>query len=373
MTRDPIQPLADIGRRVLQTVQYLAKPPFPDQPLESYETRLRDPVVALSGICGEFLERLAVAPAAAEPEILPDEPGSRFVPAPNQGSSFPTFSHAGVARIPTDGSDEATDSRRENQAMEWSGTSGPGLDFTSPFEESRRSIEVPAPLPGEPGSRDPREAATSREPARSAPIRTESSAATLRPAIDGYDLPARQTARYTPRSRDMKLPAESFPTENPSTDERRVGAEGELSPEERSSYTRPPVRHEEPEARQTELPSDARASGLPVRAENGSARGIGESEAPLQGSRLTGSTERLAAILRSHVAQPEPVTGAGETEGQNEKDVFSSGQGDDERDTSSIDVQPVRTDGPAGVEEIMERLADELETEFVRTYGSSGG
>jgi hypothetical protein len=171
----------------------------------------------------------------------------------------------------------------------------------------------------------------------------------------------------------MKLPAESFPTENPSTDERRVGAEGELSPEERSSYMRPPVRHEESEARQTELPSDVRASGLPVRAENGSARGTGESEAPLQGSRLTGSTERLAAILRSHVAQPEPVTGAGETEGQNEKDVFSSGQEDDERDTSRIDVQPVRTDGPAGVEEIMERLADELETEFVRTYGSSGG
>jgi hypothetical protein len=29
--------------------------------------------------------------------------------------------------------------------------------------------------------------------------------------------------------------------------------------------------------------------------------------------------------------------------------------------------------GRSGIEEIMERLADELETEFVRTYGRSGG
>jgi hypothetical protein len=367
MTRDPIQPLADIGRRVLQTVQYLAKPQVQDQPLESYKDQVQDPLVTLSNICNELLDQIAAAPAAAEPENLPSEPGSRFVPAPNQGSDFPTFSHAGVARIPTDGSDEATDSRRENQAMEWSGTVGAGLDFTSPFEEVRRSIDSPAPLPGEPRSRDPREAATSREHGRSAP-QTENPAAPLRPAIDGYDPPARQAARYTPRSRDMKLPAESFPT-----DERRVGEEGELSPEERSSDTRPPVRHEGSEASLSDLPSDARASDLPVRAENGSARGTGEAEAPLQGSRLTGSTERLAAILRSHVAQPESVTRVDVTESKEGEDVFSRRQGDDERDTSRIDVQPVRTDGPASVEEIMERLADELETEFVRTYGSSGG
>ena len=94
-------------------------------------------------------------------------------------------------------------------------------------------------------------------------------------------------------------------------------------------------------------------------------------EVPFQpdGSRLTGSTERLAAMLRAHVAQPEPVAGtAGE-------EVSSSWWGDNERDTAGTLDEParMRQDSPAGIEEIMERLADELETEFVRTYGSSGG
>jgi hypothetical protein len=90
---------------------------------------------------------------------------------------------------------------------------------------------------------------------------------------------------------------------------------------------------------------------------------------PPDGSRLTGSTERLAAMLRAHVAQPEPVAGtAGE-------EVPSSRLGDDERGAAGTVDEPARTrpDSRTGIEEIMERLADELETEFVRTYGSSGG
>ena len=372
MTRDPIQPLADMGRRVLQTVRYLAMPPVPDQPLESYEGQLRDPVVILSGICDELLERLATAPVAAEPENLPNKPASRLVPAPNQDSDFPTFSHAGAARIPTDGGDEAADSRRENQTMDRPGPAGPGLDFASPFEEVRRSVDVPAPFPDGPGSRDARETAASREPAEPAP-QAEGTAPPLRPAIDGYDLSARQTVIHTSRSRDMKHPVERFPAKQPPAGGHQIGPEGEPSPEERGSETRPPARLEWPEARQTELPSDARASGEPVRAENGSTRGAGDSEIPLHGSRLTGSTERLAAMLRSHVAQPEPVIRTAERENQEGENVISSPQGDDERGASRIMDQPARTAGLAGVEEIMERLADELETEFVRTYGSSGG
>ncbi|HEX6711473.1 MAG TPA: hypothetical protein VF068_14170 [Rubrobacter sp.] len=373
MTRDPIQPLADMGRRVLQTVRYLATPPVPYQPLESYEGQLRDPLVALSGICNELLEQLAAAPVEAEPESLPNEQGSRFVPAQNQGFAFPTFSRAGAARIPADRRDRATYSRMENQAMEWPGAAGAGLDFTSPFEALRRTIDGPAPFPDEPGSRDPREAAASREPSGSAPQTESPAPPPLRPAIDGYDLSVRQTTNRTPRSHDMKHPAEPFPTEQPITDEHHTGSEGDLFPEQRSSETRPPARLEWPEARQAEFPSDARAAELPVRAENGPARGAGEAEVPLHGSRLTGSTERLAAMLRSHVAQPEPVTRAADRESQEGEDVFSSRQEDDERDASRINVQPARAAGQTGVEEIMERLADELETEFVRTYGSSGG
>jgi hypothetical protein len=93
---------------------------------------------------------------------------------------------------------------------------------------------------------------------------------------------------------------------------------------------------------------------------------------PPDGSRLTGSTERLAAMLRAHVAQPEPVAGTAVTAGE---EVSSSRQGDDERGAAGTVDEPARTrpDSRTGIEEIMERLADELETEFVRTYGSSGG
>jgi hypothetical protein len=344
MTQDPIQPLADIGRRVLQTVRYLAMPPVPDQPLESYESQLRDPVGALSGICNELLEQLAAPPVPKEPENLPNEQGSRFLPAPNPGSAYPTFSRAGAAGIPADGRGGTADSLRENQATERPDTTS--LDGTSPFEESRRSIDDPAPSQDEPGA---------------AATQTDSPAAQpLKPATDGSDLSptARQTARRAPRSRNMQHPVGSEP-----------------SPEESSSETRPPERQEWPEIRQTELPSDARASDVPARTKNGAVREVGGSDVPLHDSRLTGSTERLAAMLRSHVAQPEPVTRASEKESQEGENVFSSRQGDDESDASNIMVQPARPRlaRRVGIEEIMERLADELETEFVRTYGSSGG
>jgi hypothetical protein len=368
MTQDPIQPLADIGRRVLQTVRRLARPPVPDQPLESYEGLLRDPVVTMSGICNELLERLAAAPVAAEPQNLPNEPGSRFIPAPNQGSAFPTFSRAGVAatRILADRHDEAADSRRENQATERPDTPGPDLDGTSPFEESRRSIDDPVPSPDEPGTRDPRETAA-REPEGAAPQTDSPAAPPLRPAIDGSDRypAARQTARRARRSRNMQHPVERF-----LTGEQPVGSVGEPSPEEHSSETQPPARQEWSETRQTGLPSDARASDVP-------ARGTGESDIsfPLHGSRLTGSTERLAAMLRAHVAQPVPVTRTADKESQEGKDVFSSREGHDERGAAGIVDEPAQTCpvGRSGIEEIMERLADELETEFVRTYGRSGG
>jgi hypothetical protein len=71
-------------------------------------------------------------------------------------------------------------------------------------------------------------------------------------------------------------------------------------------------------------------------------------------------------MLRSHVAEP--------VEGQGDGDLFPGPQGEDERGASHFMgrawTQPA---GLAGVEEIMERIADELESEFVRTYGRSGG
>jgi hypothetical protein len=381
MTQDPIQPLADIGRRVLQTVQFLATPPFPDQPLESYESLLRSPVVVLSDICNEVLERPAAAPVAAEPEDHPFEPESRFVPDPNASPAFPTFSRAGAVatRTPASGHAEAADSQRENPAMEQTDSARPGLDGLSAFEWSRRAMYEPAPSPDEPGSPELREAAAAPEPGGTVPQAENPARLPLwRPAINGFDRnpEARQTASRTPLSRGTSHPAERLPTERPPTGEHPVESDDESSPGERSSETRPPARQEWLDTWRTEIPlhATARAPDVAAQAENGPARGAGEVEVlfPPDGSRLTGSTERLAAMLRAHVAQPEPVAGTAVTAGE---EVSSSRQGDDERGAAGTVDEPARTrpDSRTGIEEIMERLADELETEFVRTYGSSGG
>ena len=341
MTHDPIQPLADIGRRALQTARYLTVSHAPDQRLESYETRLRDPLVSLSGLCNELLEGLEASPVAVQPEDSSHELGSRFAHARNPGSAFPTLSRA---EVPADGSDESASTRRETQTRVQSDTPGPGTPST--LEEPRRSIDGPAPSPDEPDHRDPWEATVSREPGEAAP-QTEDAQAPPGPAV----------ARRAPRSRDMRYAARRLP-----------GAEHPTGsnpyPEESGSEL--PARQEWPENGQTGF-ADMRESDVP--AENGQARGAAESAVPLRDSRFTASTERLAAMLRSHVAQPETA----QAESQGDGDVFAGPQGDDERGVSHV-VGRARTQpaGLAGIEEIMERIADELETEFVRTYGRSG-
>lgn len=92
------------------------------------------------------------------------------------------------------------------------------------------------------------------------------------------------------------------------------------------------------------------------------------------GTRLATSTSRLAAMLRTDAA----ATGT-------EEDVLRMAQDGAATsptrsgDGSGHDADPVdepdraRVDSRVSVEEIMDRLADELESGFVRTYGSSGG
>lgn len=360
MTQDPIQPLADIGRRVLQTARYLTTPPVPDQLPGSYESQLGDPVVALSGICGGLLERLAAAPLAAEPESFTSEQVTHLAPAPNPRSASPTLSRHGVpgstAERRTVSRDEVVYSRTEDRPTELSpersDMTGPGLRRS---EQSHRSIAESGASENEPDSRDQWEAAASRESGGEV-RQTDDQEASLRPAI----------ARHAPGSRETRHVPERRPTEMPPSGETQEWPEGEPSPEARRGEARPPVRQDLPEARQTESPSDARD-------EIGRARVAAASDAPFpaHGSRLTASAERLAAMLNSHVAQPETALREGREDSQEERDVFPSRQGDEERGTSLIAVEQGRT--WPGFEEIMEKLADELETEFVRTYGSSGG
>ena len=67
-------------------------------------------------------------------------------------------------------------------------------------------------------------------------------------------------------------------------------------------------------------------------------------------------------MLRTHVAQP--------AESHGDEEVFPLR--DDERGGAHFTGR-ARTQPTDGVEEIMDRIADELETEFVRTYGRAGG
>lgn len=340
MTHDPIQPLADIGRRVLRTARYLTVPHAPDQH-QSYATGLRDPLVSLSGLCNGLLEGFEASPVAVQPEDSPYEPGSRLAHTRNPGAAFPTLSRPDV---PADESGESAGARRGNQVRGEYDTPGPGTP--SAIEEPRRSIAGPAPSPDEPDHRDPWEATVSREPGEEPP-QTESREAP----------PGPEVARRAPRSRDLRYPVRRLPgAEHPTGSNPNHGGSGsEL-----------PVRKDWPENGQTGF-ADVRESDVPV--EYGQARGVAESAVPLRDSRLTASTERLAAMLRSHVAPPETAR----AESQEDRGVFAGPQGDDERDVSrSMGRARTQPAGLAGVEEIMERIADELETEFVRTYGRSG-
>jgi hypothetical protein len=342
MTHDPIQPLADIGRRVLQTARYLTTSHAPDERLGSYEKCLRDPLVYLSVLCNGVLEHLEVSPVTEGTEDFPYERESLFVRALNPDSAFPSFSRTGV---PADRGDESASARRDTQVRELPHTRGMDSPYT--FEEPRRSIDGTVPSPEEPGYREPWEATVPREPGEVAPqvenLETQQSPAVVRSASP---------------SRDMRYPVRRFPGTG-----RPAGSNENPYPEERGSELS--ARRAEPEAWRTGF---AGARGSDPQRGNGQVQRAAESEVPLQGSRLTASPERLAAMLRSHVAEPA------QGESQGDGDASLGPQGDDERDASHL-MGRTRTQ-PAGlvdVEEIMERLADELETEFVRTYGRSGG
>lgn len=326
MTQDPIQPLADIGRRVLKTARHLTTLPVPDLPPWSYEARSRDPVVALSGMCGELLKGLAAAPAAAEPEGSGIVPASRVASAP--GSVSPTLSRHGEAGSSANSRDEIVYSRPGNRPAERSSSAGAGSDGMSLFEESRRSTFEADSSGHGPDLLDGPEMAASRDSGGRGP-RTQGRTASPGPPI----------ARRAPGSGELRHPVERQPAEGPPGGEPPEWPSGE-----------PPAE---------------------TRADNGLVRGAGTSDVPPHGFRLTARTERLAAMLRSHVGQPETAkAGIGEG-GEDDREVFPSRQGDTQRVASHITDESGNT--WPGIEEIIERLADELETEFVRTYGSSGG
>lgn len=387
---DAAHQLTEIGQRVLLTVRPLLALPDSRWSPDAYEDLLLDPVTAMAGICNELLDPPRTEPVAAERDVSPGEPGSPLAPDPNLPSPYP-FSNTFAARPATRPARERYTSppvpRSEGPATIWPGT--PALDPTGPPspELLRQVTEAPfVPLPDVP------------ERGFGSP---EVPAATQ--GLDRYNHYAgtRQRARHELAPRGVPhQPGWSAAGEHPSGQGR---LDGEPSPEG----------HDET---QHLVPEDQPGDGPPRRA--------GESDAPFPtsqgGARLASGTERLAAMLCTHVAatgtQPASVverngsewatpdaekSSPALTEGTrfttnalqpattpqaraavaDTEDPFGVAREGaalpvrpgDERDAVPVDASDrASPDSRASVEEIMERLADELETEFVRTYGSSG-
>jgi hypothetical protein len=95
-------------------------------------------------------------------------------------------------------------------------------------------------------------------------------------------------------------------------------------------------------------------------------------EGPIQAgeTRLATSASRLTAMLRADATAAD----AGDSpEAAQDGAAFPIRSRDGHAADAVDEGYRVGSDGRIDVEEIMERLADELETGFVRTYGSSGG
>jgi hypothetical protein len=161
---------------------------------------------------------------------------------------------------------------------------------------------------------------------------------------------------------------------------RSDGLYGELSPGDRKE-PRSQYRPERPGNGRSfpvvDEPADAErlATAEPISGltGGGSASGTFDAQGPVPAgeTRLAKSAARLAALLRVDAT----VAGAEEDlpEAAQDGAAFPVRSGEGHAADAVDEEYRTGSHGRIDVEEIMERLADELETSFVRTYGSSGG
>lgn len=431
MIPDPAQQLVDIGRRVLRIAQPLVTLPGPGRFPDAYENLLLDPLGVLSDTCNELLERSGTVPAAAEPDGSPSEPGSGFVFDPDVHATSPpsrAVAATPTTRTPRDGHKPHAGSWRESPRAVRLDTSVSGTGEPLSLEQVRRAMEAPlvsfldepgrdlglpeVPAATHPGGSASRSGDTTRLSGRSQqPTRREPDphgapyAVEQPPLVDGrllgpdrlYDESSSGGRGGTWRPASRGWPEDGRTESSPGAmvragdDIARGAREADVpglagqppvggyppSLDDSSAETLPrghgpaqalprrePTENEWPTSRHTDTRD---AAGLP----RGTLEVRTTTADPHDGVRLVANPSRLATMLREHVL-------AVETENlfemaRDDAAAFPAQPEDDGRSTDSADESDrVRLDGRIGVEEIMERLADELETEFVRTYGSSG-
>ena len=398
MIPDPAQHLFDVGQRVIRTLRPLVAAPQLDSLPEGCRELLFDPIEILSYTCGELVGRTTTEPAVTSGQ--PHDP-----PAPDQRAGTLTpFSRA---------MDGAT-TRVSGWCFDRQGGSQEGLPDTlayGPGEPSfpaqvRRTTDAPPSLfqdaparhPGSHGSAimtrpdapggDPASLAHSRQPLDGGPP-------DLRGATRAFE--RRTVVEENPPGSEASYGEPSFDADaDASPPARRRGPEGgQAGPlrrataltREDSALDGHPVDEPGDEEHKTVPAGHDPAHMPPERPVSRRADEEPVPEAPetavtdeREGARLVSDSSRLVAMLRENVVIPEAPFGS--------PNMVPSGAPDSVPVDDAATIGPQPEDGrfdqspggrdlqrPAdriGVEEVLERLAEELETEYVRTYGSSG-
>ena len=339
MIPDPTRYLADVGNRLLQTARPFFVVPVPLRLPGAYSDALLDPVAALSGVCDGLLEPHA-PPDAAE-DLAPASTGS--LPPPRQRRGVV----AGSASSSPHGVSQTETSRAfPNSSLSQAPSSVNWRDVGIASNSSPASPESYARSAGAP---EPRSDASVLQQEDIGPPDTESPEH-LRPPRSGQDPQHALRARPITR-REVPAPGARRSAESSSADGGRPVHPGEPLPE--GSGAPFPERQVPREDHRFETiaapPAGADFSRVDSDPDGPSTSRRGD-------IRLASDSERLVAVLRAHVADPVPLDDA-------EDSLAPAKNGGEHRDPANDRIS---------VEEVVERLADELETEFVRTYGSSG-
>ena len=342
MTSDPARHLADVGGRLLRTMRPFFEVPVALQLPDAYGGALLDPITVLSGVCDELL-------GARTPPAATEEDGA---PVATVRFSMPH----------TSGRAEATSTSSFSQEV--SRAEAPGTFPPAP----RSGAPAPAPRQGAGTMRASSAVPTSlagpvEMPDASVPRQED----TAPPETEPREFPQPETSGQGPRQespewwitqRDDGAPWERSAADLPTRDGHPPARPGE-PPDARSAAsgaTYGPAQQEPWDPSRLEVSiGDPRLGADPAREDL-------ERDAPgpvrTGAVRLSSDSARLAAMLRAHAAHsPEKPW--------EEASSSPSPAEDGEKRREPADDR-------IGVEEVVERLADELETAFVRTYGSSG-
>lgn len=396
MTPDPTQHLADTGRRVRSLTRLLLAPVAPPRLPRDFAGLLLDPTVTLSEVCAGVLEHPHGARGAAGGGDLPYETDLHPFPDPDRRRS-PFSPHADAADPWAAGGAHGSPSAKTGAAS-WPDIPALALLGSPSPDRTRGTTRVPSfpkeavsglGSPGTPDAASPdqmttgagdapvfsdrfwhsatRHADTGGAQYHSSPAQERGPAQLptrgLRPSAgwaDPYDT-AQEDARSASTAQRRTTGYELGPLDTSSSvpEARADSTRLASGPEKLAATLRAQL-----EASGVEEPPGAQQHGADGRTDLGAAWGAAPDTSAWRASAHpwpSPSIQRFGAgDLRSRLA----------TEGDAPEPQFAPPGYGVGRDTEASTVLPASR---ADLGELMERLADELELEFIRTYGSSGG